>query len=51
MVLPVAEFGGCLRPDGVFFGKDGEGDEFEEFIALMDVCSDGGGGRFTLWSG
>jgi hypothetical protein len=51
MVLPVAEFGGCLRPDGAFLGKDGEGDEFEEFIALMDVCNEGGGGRFTLWSG
>jgi hypothetical protein len=49
MVLLAPEFGGCLRPDGVFFGKDGEGDGFEEFTALMDVCSDGGGGRFTLW--
>jgi hypothetical protein len=42
MLLLTPELGGCLRPDGVFLGRDGEGDEIEEFTALIDVCRDGG---------
>ena len=48
----VTVFGGFLNPGGGLFElSKGDGDDWEDFTPLTDVCTIGGGGRFIFWGG
>lgn len=54
IVVPLVPFvtaviGGCLKPGGGLLElSDGEGEDWEDFAPLTEVCTIGGGGRFIF---